>query len=222
LAGESPRICAAIVSDDLDALDGVEPLVDLFEVRIDLIGKGWRKVAAHLKKPWIACNRRVDEGGKWAGRESARIKVLRSAVDLGAKIVDIELATPDAAEIVKEIKDTAVCLLSYHNIKETPPLDRLRQIVINQIAAGAGICKVVTKARSFVDNLTVLQLISDFSSANIVSFAMGATGQLSRVLCPLVGGYFTYASIKAGRESAEGQVTAEELRKIYGMLANGK
>jgi 3-dehydroquinate dehydratase type I len=222
LAGEPPKICAAIVNGDAAEIEAVEPLVDLFEVRIDLIGEGWRKVAARLKKPWIACNRREDEGGKWAGREAARIKALHSAIELGAKIIDIELATPDAAEIVKEIRNSAVCLVSYHNTKETPPLDRLRQIVINQIAAGAGICKVVTTARSFADNLAVLQLITEFSSTNIVSFAMGRAGQLSRVLCPLVGGCFTYASIKAGRESAEGQVTAEELKKIYGMLANVK
>ena len=218
MAGDPPRICAAVVNRDLDALDGIEPLVDLFEVRIDLIGKGWQEVAAHLKKPWIACNRRADEGGKWDGKEAARIRELRRAVELGAKIVDIELATPDVEEIVNEIKGSAECLVSYHNLKETPPLDRLRQIVINQLAAGAGICKVVTTSRGFSDNLVVLQLIADFSATNIVSFAMGADGQLSRVLCPLVGGYFTYASVVEGKQSAEGQLTVKDLREIYRML----
>jgi 3-dehydroquinate dehydratase len=47
-----------------------------------------------------------------------------------------------------------------------------------------------------------------------------SAGQISRVLCPLAGGYFTYASVAAGKESAEGQITAGELRKIYGMLGN--
>jgi 3-dehydroquinate dehydratase-1 len=213
-----PRICASIVNDELDAIDAVAPLVDLFEVRIDLIKKNWQKVAAHLKKPWIACNRRADEGGKWSGRETLRIKELYNAVDLGASIIDIELATPSLAEVVNNIKGKAECLISYHNTKNTPPLDRLRQIAVNQIAAGANICKVVTKARSFADNLVVLQLIADFSSANIVTFAMGDKGQVSRVLSPLAGGYFTYASLGEGKESAEGQVTVGELRRIYEML----
>lgn len=217
-----PKICASIVNDDLDKLDEVTPLVDLFEVRIDLIGKGWRRVAAYLKKPWIACNRRADEGGKWNGKEAARIKELRDAVASGAAIIDIELATPSLADLVNEIKGKAECLISYHNLKETPPLDKLRQIVVNQLAAGAGICKVITTARSFTDNLVVLQLIGDFSSANIVSFAMGAAGQLSRVLCPLVGGYFTYASMEKGKESAKGQVTLTDLREIYRMLGHDK
>jgi 3-dehydroquinate dehydratase-1 len=51
---------------------------------------------------------------------------------------------------------------------------------------------------------------------------MGVNGQLSRILCPLAGGYFTYASVKTGRESAKGQVTVTELREIYRMLSHEK
>jgi 3-dehydroquinate dehydratase-1 len=218
LAGNPPRICAAVVNSDIGALENIEPLVDLFEVRIDLIGKRWREVAARLKKPWIACNRRPEEGGEWGGTERARIKELYRAVELGADIIDIELATSDVARIVDDIKGTAECMVSYHDVKKTPPLDRLRQVVINQLAAGAGICKIITTARKFSDNLAVLQLITEFSETNIISFAMGAAGQLSRVLCPLVGGYLTYASVMEGKESAAGQITAADLREIYRML----
>jgi len=218
LDGERPRICAAITSSDLEAVSRVEPLVDLWEVRIDLIGKGWREVAGQLKKPWIACNRRVEEGGKGPKRESQRVRELLSALELGASIIDIELATPELGEIVKEIKGKAQCLVSYHNLKEAPPLDRMRQIIANQLAAQADICKVVTTARSFKDNLAVLQLIKEFSETKVVAFAMGAAGQMSRVLCPLAGGYFTYASLAEGKESAEGQIAVGDLRRIYGML----
>jgi 3-dehydroquinate dehydratase len=49
---------------------------------------------------------------------------------------------------------------------------------------------------------------------------MGGLGQISRVLCPMVGGYFIYASIEAGKESAEGQMTVSELRWIYDILGS--
>jgi 3-dehydroquinate dehydratase-1 len=218
LAGAKPRICAAIVDGDLASVKKVEPLVDLFEVRIDLIGSGWREVAGRLKKPWIACNRRVEEGGKWRGGESDRIKELLAALDLGAGIIDVELATPGIEKVVKEIKGRAECILSYHNTKETPPLKNMKKVLESEIRTGADICKVVTTVRSFADNLDVLQLITEFTKTKIVAFAMGSAGQISRVLCPLIGGYFTYASIGEGRESAEGQITVAELRKIYGML----
>jgi 3-dehydroquinate dehydratase type I len=195
-----------------------ETAVDLWEVRIDLIGKGWREIAGTLKKPWIACNRRVEEGGKWQDGEPRRIEELLSALELGADTIDIELATPGVETIVQQIKERAECLVSCHNLEETPPLDRLKQIVINQLAAGADICKVVTAARCFRDNLEMLQLITDFQNVQISAFATGAAGQLSRVLCPLAGGCFTYASLGEGKESAEGQVTVGELRKIYAIL----
>lgn len=215
-----PEICASIVDADLPSIKKVGPLVDLFEVRIDLIGKRWRDVAASLKKPWIACNRRAEEGGKWGGGEPKRINELLGALELGAAIVDIELATPGVGKIVKEVKGQAKCLVSYHNLKDTPPLPALKEITKKEIDAGADICKVVTTAGSFADNLIVLELIKGFPGRNVVAFAMGALGQLSRVLCPLVGGYFTYASIAEGRESAGGQLMAGELRQIYRMIEN--
>jgi 3-dehydroquinate dehydratase-1 len=218
VSGDRPRICVSIVSGDVEAVKKVEPLADLFEVRIDLIGDGWREIVGRLDKPWIACNRRIEEGGSWQGSESERIEELLSAIGLGAGIVDIEIATPGIDEVVREIKGRAECLLSYHDLKETPPAEKMREIIRNQKNAGADICKLITTARSFADNINTLQLIADFPETRVVSFAMGPPGQISRVLSPLAGGYFTYASVEEGRESAEGQMTAGDLRKIYEVL----
>jgi len=215
---KKPRICAVIVNSDLKAVEEVEPFVDLFEVRIDLIGDGWQELVKQLKKPWIACNRSADEGGKWAKDEARRTEELLRATELGADIVDIELRTRNLEEVIPIIKKRAKCLLSFHELERTPPLDEMREIVQRQLAAGADICKMITTAQRFEDNLTVLRLISEFPQTRIVSFAMGPLGLLSRILCLLVGGYFTYASIEKGRESAPGQITAGELRKLYEMM----
>ena len=213
-----PRICASIISNDLQAVRGVESFVELFEVRIDLIGDDWREVVKQLKKPWIACNRSADEGGSWRGSESKRREELLSAIEMGASIIDVELVTGNLKEIVQLIKKKAKCLVSFHDLKGTPTLDRMREIVQREMEAGADICKVVTTAQRFEDNLAVLQLIPEFPKTRVISFAMGPLGFASRTLCPLVGGDFTYASIEAGRESASGQITVRDLRKIYGMV----
>jgi 3-dehydroquinate dehydratase type I len=204
-----PRICASIVSNDLKAAKSVEPVVDLFEVRIDLI---------QLKKPWVACNRSADEGGSWERSEAKRREELLSALELRAGIVDIELVTGNRQEMVQLIKKRAQCLLSFHDFEKTPSLDRMRELIQKQLEAGADICKVVTTAQKFEDNLAVLQLISDFPKARVVSFAMGPLGFISRIMCPLVGGDFIYASIETGKEAAPGQITVGDLRKIYTMV----
>ena len=214
-----PKICVPIVHES-QVLTTVEPIIDFYEVRIDLIGKNWRNVIKDLKKPWIACNRRVEDGGKWAGNEDKRIKELFNALDMGAPLVDIELGTPAVDKIVKEVKGLASIIISYHNLEKTPPLEKLQQIVTNQLAAGADICKVVTTARSTYDNTIVLKLIKHFPEARIIAFAMGINGQISRLLCPLVGGYFTWASSEQGNESASGQIPAEELRHFYRMMGD--
>ena len=171
-----------------------------------------------FKKPWIGCNRSADEGGRWQGDEASRVEKLLEAVGLGADIIDLELRTANLKLAIELIKQRAKCLLSFHQLERTPPLNSLREIVQRQLAAGADICKVVTTAQRFEDNLTVLQLISEFPRIRIVSLAMGPLGFASRVLCPLVGGDFTYASIEQGQESASGQITVGELRKLYEMV----
>ena len=214
-----PRICAVIVNNDPEAVKGIEPLVDLFEVRIDLIGDDWQELVGQLEKPWIGCNRRADEGGGWPGDEASRIERLVRAAELGADIVDIELRTEDLKPARELIGKRAECLLSFHELEGTPPLGEMKEVVRRQLEAGADICKVVTTARKAEDNLTILQLISEFSQARVVSFAMGSLGLASRVLCPLLGGDFTYASIEPGKESASGQITVRELRRIYEVMA---
>jgi len=213
-----PRICAVIATKDSELIEAIEPLVELFEVRIDLIGDGWQELVKQLNKPWIACNRRAEEGGKWEGDEARRIDELLKAVKLGADIVDIELETRNLEEAIPLIKKRAKCLLSFHELEKTPSLDRMKGIVQRQLEAGADICKVITTAQRFEDNLTVLQLITEFPKTKMVSFAMGPLGLASRILCPLVGGDFTYASIEEGKESAPGQLTVRDLIKIYEMV----
>lgn len=216
---KEPRICAVIVNNDLEAIKEIEPFIDLFEVRIDLIGDGWQELVKQFKKPWIGCNRRADEGGRWGGDEASRMEKLLEAIELGADIIDLEFRTANLKQAIELIKKRAKCLLSFHELEGTPPLNSLREIVQRQLEAGADVCKVVTTAQRFEDNLTILQLISEFSRTRIVSLAMGPLGFASRVLCPLVGGDFTYASIKKGKESASGQITVGELRKLYEMVA---
>ena len=214
-----PKVCASIVAADITPVKLVEPIVDMFEVRIDMIGESWIDIARKLKKPWIATNRMVEEGGKWQGNEARRIEQLLRAVELGATIVDVECNAKNVDNIISFIKKRAKCLISFHDFSKTPSLDYLRKIVEKELKQGADICKVVTTAKTFDDNYKVLQLISEFRQQRIVSFAMGAEGMMSRVLAPIMGADFTYGAVEKGKESAPGQLPVEDLQKIYSMMA---
>jgi 3-dehydroquinate dehydratase I len=215
---QKPRICAAIVENDPETVKELELLVDFFEVRLDLVGPSWPELVKELRKPWIACNRRPEEGGKGQPDESQRIEELLRAVEAGAAIADIELKSKNLKQYVPLIKARARCLVSFHETSGTPSFEFLQEIVRDEIRAGADICKVVTSACGFADNLTLLKLIKQFPDTDIVAFAMGEAGKTSRILSTLAGGYFTYACLNSGKESAAGQMTVRELLEIYNCL----
>jgi 3-dehydroquinate dehydratase-1 len=210
-----PLICVSLTRcDDVGKVSDV----DLVEVRIDMLGSCWRRVINDLRVQWIACNRKVDEGGLWSGDEYSRVMELFKAVELGASFVDIELSTSDVKSVVSRLKRCGVkVIISKHITTHTPSLDELRVIVNQMINLGADVWKVVTKANDIRDNLVVLQLIKEFKVPGI-SLAMGDLGVISRVLSPLVGGFLTYASVSKGSESAPGQLTVYELKSIYKLL----
>ena len=211
------RICTSLVEANLDLVQKAAPFSDLFELRIDLVGKDWQSLAAKLSKPWIACNRLPSEGGKAKESERERIEKLMQAIKLGAAIIDLELSTAQLKDLIPLVKTKAECLLSFHDFDKTPPYETLRNTVRQQLELGADIAKVVTMANNVNDNLTLLKLIKAFPENKIVAFAMGDKGVFSRVMCPLCGGYFTYASAAQQKEAAPGQITAETLRQVYGM-----
>jgi len=215
---KKPRICVSIVEDNIEAVKEIEHEIDLFEVRLDLIGPEWSELVKFIKKPWIACNRSPQEGGKGSPDRIKRIDELLWAAEAGACIVDIEYQTAGLDEIVPLIKAKAKCMLSLHDMVETPSYATLVQIAFSQIKAGADICKIVTTAHRMEDNLAVLKLIKNFPETKMVAFSMGEPGRISRILAPLAGGYYTYACLSSGKESAAGQIPVKELLELYEIL----
>jgi 3-dehydroquinate dehydratase-1 len=215
---KKPRICVTLVENNLETVKELEPLIDLFELRLDLIGPEWTELAKFIKKPWIACNRSFEEGGRGNPNDVSRIEELLWAAEAGACIVDIEYRTKNLKDVIATIKSKAQCLISFHDMIGTPSYDTLVGIAEGQLKAGADICKIVVTAQNFEDNLPILRLIRAFPKAKMVAFAMAEAGTLSRILSPLAGGYFTYACVEAGKESAVGQVPVKKLIEIYQYL----
>jgi 3-dehydroquinate dehydratase len=47
---------------------------------------------------------------------------------------------------------------------------------------------------------------------------MGEAGKASRLLSPLFGAFFTFASLEKGDETASGQMSIGEMRTLYQVL----
>jgi len=192
---------------------------NMIEIRFDLmrpdVSASTIREATHL--PMIATNRRKHEGGRFSGPEKERTHVLMEAADQGFDYVDVELRTKGVSTLVRQLRQKgAQVIVSHHNTKTTPPLRVLEHLLRKQRAAGADVCKIVTHAKRDLDNVPCLALISKHANnAKLVCFAMGEAGVTSRIMSPILGAYFTYASSSVGRETAAGQVPINRMRAIY-------
>jgi 3-dehydroquinate dehydratase type I len=171
-------------------------------------------VAAHGKTPKIAAII------KFSGTETERQQTLLTAAKNGFEYVDIELTSPNLKDAVREVKSLgAKPIVSFHDFAKTLSLSELNSVLEREIASGADVCKIVTTAKRVEDNLTILNFTSTACNrAKVVCFAMGELGKVSRLLSPLFGGFFTFASLERGSETAAGQMTIKEMKAAYKLL----
>ncbi|MBS7644381.1 type I 3-dehydroquinate dehydratase [Candidatus Bathyarchaeota archaeon] len=223
-----PKICAVIAERELsEALNLIEEAenqrADLLEVRLDYLREHppLDPIFKATKLPIIATCRLKDQGGMYTGPEETRKSLLLKAADAGASYVDIELKSKQLRKFITQCKSLGVKLIiSHHDCVATPSLKKLNSIFKSELRAGADIGKIVTTAQQFEDNLTCLNFQAELSRKHVagVCFAMGTLGRISRILSPIYGGSFAYASVKFGGETAAGQLTIQEMQKIYAML----
>jgi 3-dehydroquinate dehydratase/shikimate dehydrogenase len=204
---------------------------NLIEIRLDymkldsynIIDK-LEKVVEQTSVPLIATNRQYEQGGERPQGEEQRIKTLIRAAEIGFQYVDIELTTVKLKSTVQKVKSYgAKPIVSFHDFEKTPADSEMGKIVKSQIEAEADICKLVTKAKDVADNIRCLVLAKKMSGiTKIVCFAMGNKGVFSRAFSPIFGGYFTYASLESGLETASGQISITELKQLYRELGVDK
>ena len=215
------RICVSILpkttAEALRLIEKAEEArADLIEVRLDCLEKRARlaDVAAHGKTPKIAT---IIE---FSGTETEQQQTLLTAAKNGFDYVDTELTSSKLKDAVREVKLLgAKPIVSFHDFAKTPSLSELNSVLEREIASGVDVCKIVTTAKRIEDNLTLLNFTSTAcNKTKIVCFAMGELGRVSRLLSPLFGGYFTFASLEHGSETASGQMTIQEMRSAYELL----
>jgi len=221
------RICTPIAAEkDSEAIRLIKKAeamgADLIELRLDYLNdlRDVRKIVKSTSLPLIATNRQYEQGGHRPQKEDQRIQALLDVADTGFQYVDVELSTANLESVMHKLKDIGVrSIVSFHDFKQTPNITDLEKIVRSQKETGADICKLVTTANELNDSITCLLLTSKMSkNTKIVCFAMSKKGILSRILCPLFGAPFTYASVGKGLETASGQLSISDLKEVYRSL----
>jgi 3-dehydroquinate dehydratase type I len=231
------KICIPITAgNEAEALKKIRRSVthaDLIELRMDLISGGnVKRFIGEIRRSSpsvgiIVTNRRRDDsgGGMAASAEKKRFALLEEAVRFGADYVDVELDADAVLRdklrlLIKKQGGRTILIVSHHDFAGTPSEKALREIFRACVRVGADVVKIATVARHAADNLKVLSLIPYGKRKNkeTIAFCMGEEGRVSRILAPFLGSLLSFASLEIGAETAPGQFTAGEMKRIYGLM----
>lgn len=193
---------------------------DLIEVRLDYRREpiDLDNVRTSTGKPLIATNRRKDQGGQADEPEKDRVQLLLNALRSGFEYVDLAYTTSELEKTIKRINSIeGKVIVSYHDFEEPLSLDHLMEIHDQSSSLGCDMVKIIGCAHDYMDNIPYMQY--NKAKPGNISFAMGEKGAPSRILAPLSGAAFTYASPSEGLEVAPGQISLRALRGIYGVLS---
>lgn len=217
-----PWICVSVQAKTTEqTLEDITGIVDadLIEVRLDYKEEELDlvRIAEASSLPLVGTNRRPDQGGKAKESESKRIQILRKSVEAGFKYIDLESSTENLSQIVKELQEMgAKVIASYHDFENPLSYNEIEEKCEELAESGCDMTKIIGWANGIEDNIPYLAF--NKKHPENLSFGMGAEGVISRIMAPLAGALYTYASLEDGKELAPGQVPLTQLREIYRSL----
>ena len=211
-------ICISIdektVEGCLEALKGAE----LAEIRLDMLDKA-ECTPENVKKIFSSGGQLIATCRAGGIEDDRRLELLGGAIDAGAAYVDVELEAKDdyKKKLVEKAKAKGCkVIVSYHDYKRTPAPEEMKQIINWCFESGADIAKIACVVKSDEDNAKLLGMLN--SDKKLVVVGMGAKGKITRIVAPLLGSQFTFASGGEGKETADGQLDKETLEQILKAL----
>ncbi|MBS1267931.1 MAG: 3-dehydroquinate dehydratase [Nitrosopumilus sp.] len=193
---------------------------DYVEVRFDFlkieqIPEALENIKKDMNK--VVCTLRPKtEGGKFSGNENERIAIIKLIAEYSPFLLDVEFNTMKKNQALRKyLKSTKTKLLiSWHDFKKTPTTTELKK-KLDQMSKISSNVKIVSTAKSTEDSTRMLELYNKKRINNLISFAMGDFGRISRVLCLYLGSPYTYVSL--GKAIAPGQFSVDEVNKIINL-----
>jgi len=229
------KFCISLTGKNLEEvltqLKKAEKEADLTELRLDYLEnlsdkniiKVLKEVLKTKKKEMIVTVRSKRQGGFFENKYEKQIEILLKACELDFEYIDIELEWPsNIYKNIKKNKKNTKVIASYHNFKKTLTEYGLRRLVKRLAWTHSDILKIATQANNETDNLRILDII-DFIKRRYnlptIAICMGEIGKISRVLTCAMGGFLTFACLDKNNQTADGQMTIEEMKKIQKQLA---
>jgi 3-dehydroquinate dehydratase-1 len=218
------RICGSIGAGNTEELErqikkAFSLGADYLEIRFDFLKSSEInaaiKIAESIKSRAVFTLRPPHEAGRFQGSENERIALLKRLSIAEPMLLDVEYLTVKHNDELADFftSQRTPILISWHDFESTPPNDQLRHI-LNQLRIYSNFAKIVTTAKDSEDAFRVLELYEGITGIELIAFAMGELGVISRILCTMAGNApFTYAAVD--RNTAPGQPELGYMRRLF-------
>ncbi len=189
--------------------------------------------------PLIVTVRSAAEGGAWTDGERRRLATLLRLARWRPDYIDVEWdawrrsaslrravgemclppparapAVPQGVAATTLKPDRPRLILSHHSRGAVPR--RMRELLAALSAGEAHVVKAAFCARDATDALRALAEVCDLTRRDrLILVATGEGGLCTRILAPKLGLFATFASLRAGAESAHGQPPVADVRERY-------
>ena len=215
------KICISVCAETAEALFGLikraEDLADVIEIRLDCLLKD--QIIETIKslqseKPILLTYRPIEQGGRVKIEKQERIEFWNGlsadgSLDKRNFWIDCEF------DLKSEVSDIAIQkLISFHDFSGVPY--NIEQ-TIEDLTENGSITKIAFQADDITDTIAIWKLLekSKLENREMIPIAMGESGKWTRILGLAHGAFMTYAALDSGKETAPGQVSAEDLIKVY-------
>lgn len=201
--------------------------VDYLELRVDSFinesgegGEVLKKAVAKLPAPLIVTVRDPREGAvnalPWAKRQRLYREYLGAAA-----LIDVELRNAARADrLMAEAQEAGVgVILSHHDFKAMPSLERLITLKRRAQEAGGDVFKVAATTKTPLSLAILIQLMAERQSKEIAlaAMGMGVFGKTSRLVLGRMGSVLNYGFLD--KLQVSGQWPAAELKRLLGELS---
>jgi len=196
---------------------------DVAELRLDAM-EGFTaeelKELAGMRK-MVMTDRRAFEGGFKTQTDTERFDAIHSAIEAKPWAVDLEIQSPRMfrRKLIQLAHKMGVKIISsYHNLKKTPPAEKLLEMV-EEVRSDSDYVKIVCTPHSEDDVTALLDLVRRYPG-KVAAFGLGEKYAYTRILSLSLGAPFGYA--KGKTSTAPGQLTVDEMRRKLAEKAEGK
>lgn len=218
----APKALAAALKLPKNTVDFLEVRVDAFAALPGAALATLEKSLPRLKSPLILTVRHPLEGG--VGRLSlAQRRALFQRFLPHASLLDVELRSAAALRaLTSEARENGVGLiLSHHDFRKTPSLDRLHALQHEAAREGCDVFKLATVTRTASDLAILLQLLAARRGAaapQLAVMGMGQFGKISRLTLGRSGSVLNYGYLDTAQVPGQwpAGLLKERLRECQG------